>query len=201
MKAMEDKIKIILKDDEVQHSDFQVEHFIIGKQGDVWAQYKQCLREIKGRIESIRSIKDQIEVFRTKANGSRLFWPSKKNRAIDAVNKKRAIEQINNLLNDVIGTERELGRFVSLAEKLKAELGEISAERRYQLETESWKNKGIKMAAIDILATGRISNQTYDFIFSLPKDSQLELFAKLSNQQPMALLGFEPDEIRAITKK
>jgi hypothetical protein len=130
-----------------------------------------------------------------------LCWPSKtaiKKKRMKKVWKKRKLEVI---AANIIDTEREATRFAEIAEKLKTELGEITKERRYQLETESWKNKGIKMAAIDILATGRISNQTYDFIFSLPKGSQLELFSALSVKQPMALLGFEPDEIRAITKK
>jgi len=194
------QIKNTLLDYEKNHSIFQIDNFIIGKQGDLWAQYKQCLREMRGRIDNLEVLNGELELIKIEIASFKLCWPSKtaiKKKRMKKVWKKRKLEVI---AANIIDTEREAVRFAEIAEKLKGELGEITPERRYQLETESWKNKGIKMAAIDILATGRISNQTYDFIFSLPKESQLELFSKLSAKQPMALLGFEPDEIRAITK-
>lgn len=33
------------------HSRFQIEHFIIGKQGTLYAQWRQCLAEINNRLE------------------------------------------------------------------------------------------------------------------------------------------------------
>jgi len=187
----------LLYDNESRHSDFQIENFIIKKQGDKWAQYKQCLREIASRDSSIRDseARNKALVSATKKSVRFKLWR--------LLNRKKngsgpEIRLPDGNLDDL---KAELDCFLKIAEKLKGELGEITEERRYKLETESWKNKGVKMAAIDILATGRVSNQTYDFIFSLPKKSQLEVFLKLSTKQPMALLGFEPDEIRAISKK
>jgi hypothetical protein len=195
---MKKQIEDLLKDHQGHHSNFQVENFIIGCSGDLWAQYKQALREIESRYEIVFTEREDLKV--EKGRIEKYAHGVNGDTALKAI-LNRKIGGYEKRLKNVRDTSRELKRFVDLAEKLKKELGEITEERRYQLETESWKNKGIKMAAIDILATGRISNQTYDFIFSLPKESQLELFAKLSNKQPMALLGFEPDEIRAITKK
>jgi hypothetical protein len=195
-----DKTKKILEDNESRHSDFQIENFIIRGQGDQWAQYKQCLREISSRDASIRDseARNDALVLATKKSVRFRLWRFLNRKKAGGNGSWPELKLPDGNLDDL---KAELDCFLKIAEKLKAELGEISEERRYQLETASWKNKGIKIAAIDILATGRISNQTYDFIFSLPKESQLELFAKLSNKQPMALLGFEPDEIRAITKK
>ena len=150
------KIEKILVDHQELHSDFQIDNFIIGSQGDAWAQYKQCLREIKARVENIES-----------KNG-------------------KAAEE----------TERELSRFVFHALRLKEEIGELTEEKRYQLETKSWAAKGLKMAAIDLMASGRISNQTYDFLFALPKESMVDIIKKLSSKKPMELLGFEPEEIK-----
>jgi len=190
----------LLEDNESRHSDFQIENFIIKKQGDTWAQYKQCLREISSRHSSIKDSEARGKAFVSAAKKNVRFklWRFLNRKKVRGNGSVPDIKLTDGNLEDL---KAELDCFLKIAEKLKAELGEITPERRYQLETESWKNKGIKMAAIDILATGRISNQTYDFIFSLPKESQLELFSKLSAKQPMALLGFKPDEIRAITRK
>ena len=149
-------IKNLLKDYEGCHSDFQIDNFIIGSQGDAWAQYKQCLREINGRVEILES-----------------------------KSGKAAAE-----------TEKELARFIFHALRLKKEIGELTEEKRYQLETKSWAAKGLKMAAIDIMASGRISNQTYDFLFALPKESMVDIIKKLSSKKPMELLGFEPEGIK-----
>jgi hypothetical protein len=190
----------LLKDGENRHSDFQIENFIIKGQGDTWAQYKQCLREVSSRHSSIKDseARNKAMVLATKKSIRFKLWRFLNRKKAGGNGSGPELKLPDGNLDDL---KAELKCFLKIAEKLKSEIGEVSGERRYQLETESWKNKGIKMAAIDILATGRISNQTYDFIFSLPKESQLELFSALSVKQPMALLGFEPDEIRAITKK
>ena len=54
------EIKKLLNDHQELHSEFQIENFIIGNQGDKWAQYKQSLREIKARYEKLESDKMQV---------------------------------------------------------------------------------------------------------------------------------------------
>ena len=182
------QLKTILIDYEDRHSEFQIENFIIRSSGCEWFQYKQALREIDSRANIIVALHDEKKAFEFPRY--KLFFL-----------KTRRKSQLKIIEKKIFNVEAELKIFLRIAEKLKKQIGEITPERRNQLETESWKNKGIKMAAIDILATGRISNQTYDFVFSLPKESQLEIFKTVSAIQPMGILGFEPDEIRAITKK
>lgn len=164
------KINKLLEDYQELHSDFQIDNFIIGNQGDSWAQYKQCLREMKSRVESIESDKMQAEILERKPKQSKIFWPSKSNL------EKRRVEKISNRtrLNTIYAMikerERELSRFLEHAQRLKDEIGTIDQDRRYQLEIESWTAKGRKLAAIDLLSYGRISTQTLDFILSLPAD-------------------------------
>ncbi len=45
-------VEDLLKDLEFGHSDFQVEHFIVGGGITDWGKYKQALREIHGRLQS-----------------------------------------------------------------------------------------------------------------------------------------------------
>jgi len=198
---MKYKISNMLGDHHDLHSEFQIENFIIKSQGDEWAQYKQCLREIKARVENIESDKIQLKILELNKTKKPPFWFKIFKHKIIKIEGATGSDKLTSLKNTIKERERELECFVRIAEKLKDKLGDITAERRAQLEAESWKAKGLKMAALDLMSAGRISGQTLDFIFSLPKGSQLELFSKLSAKQPMALLGFEPDEIRAISKK
>jgi len=187
----------LLKNDlENRHSNFQISNFIIGKQGDPWAQYKQCLIEIKGRLDNLEKLKEDAEILKIKMEEKRFYFPTKNNVIKKRLRKRRADRQLQNILSDIIGTEREMEAFINLAKKLKEEIGELTEEKRYQLETKSWAAKGLKMAAIDILASGRISNQTYDFLFALPKESMVDIIRKLSSKKPMELLGFESEVMK-----
>jgi hypothetical protein len=190
------EIETLLKDYERSHSRFQIEHFIIGSTGDTWHQYKHALREIENRYRYLNELKDKKDIAGVPAKIKRWFF-------LRFSEKTSNIKNGDNRENDdtILDIERELNEFVKIAKKIKKDIGEITDERRQQLEFESWKNKGLKMAAIDILSSGNISNQTYDFIFSLPKKAQLEIFHKLKDNPPMNLLGFEPDEIRALSNQ
>jgi len=202
MNDITDRIDIenLLHDNESRHSDFQIDNFIIKKQGDSWAQYKQCLREISSRHESIKNNEAKAKAIKSKIRKTVRFkiW-----RLINR--KKIAGNSVEfdqpEMLKTTKNLKAELECFLKRARELKKVIGEITPEKRYELETESWKAKALKMAVIDVLSTGRISNQTYEFIFSLPKESQLEIFVMLSCKQPMEVLGFEPDEVRAIARK
>jgi len=188
---MRNIIENLLKDKQGHHSEFQIENFIVGGEGDSWAQYKQSLREIESRYETILSEREaliiekkRIENFKKDANGNRAWY----NEKIRAYHKR---------LENAKDVKRELYKFVDLALKLKEEIGEIYFEKRHQLESESWTAKGIKLAAIDFLTSGRLSAQTAEFILSLPKKSQVEVFTKISSNKPFKLLGL--NEIEAST--
>lgn len=174
------EIKKLMADYQQLHSDFQIDHFIIGNQGDRWAQYKQCLREIAARLENIRGKKAELSLFRLK-NGwrKRFCWPTKYNiekRKIAKQQRARQIEAINDIIKEY---ERELSRFLMHATELKAHFGNINRGRRQQLELESWTAKGRRMAAVDRILTGGISHQTFEFILSLPVESQNSILDKI----------------------
>ena len=64
---IDSEIKILLNDEELNHSNFQIENFIVGSQVGKWAQYKQCLREISSRFEQDRGDKcrfvEKVNIF------------------------------------------------------------------------------------------------------------------------------------------
>ena len=168
------KIDDMLKDYQEFHSEFQIKHFIIGIQGDTWAQYKQCLREVRARIESLKSDKIQLRILQSKKNKKKTFWPKWLNRRKIDISKNSNVTGtgIESLEDTIKGRERELNCFVKIAGKLKEQIGEVTDERRQQLELESWTAKGRRMVKIDQILTGRISHQTFEFVLSLPVQSQ-----------------------------
>lgn len=195
------KIKKLLLDNQELHSEFQIENFIIKSQNDEWMQYKQCLWEISGRIESISAKKHEVKLLKLDIKKFRICFPSKyhiEKRKIEKEQKQKRLKVIYDTISEY---ERELSRFVKHASELKAHFGDINRERRQQLELESWTSKGLKLMAIDILSTGAISKQTYEFVFSLPKDQQIKIFKALASYQPMEILGFSQDEIKQISPK
>jgi len=185
------EIQSLLTDYQELHSEFQIKHFIIASQGDRWAQYKQCLREIKARSESIKTEEIQLKILEASRNHKKKSWLKKLGRNKIKVENLSSLEKLTAIKNTIKEKERELECFVNIAKKLKKEIGELTETKRYQLETRSWQAKGLKMAAIDIMASGRISNQTYDFLFALPKESMVDIIRQLSMKKPMELLGFE----------
>jgi len=193
------KMQGLLEDYQELHSEFQIENFIVGNQGDRWAQYKQCLREIKARNETIISDTIQLKIIESSRKHKMFSWLKKIGRHKIEIKGAIGVDKFTALKNTIKERERELECFFKIAKKLKEEIGEITEEKRYQLESESWKNKGIKLAAIDFLCSGRLSPQTAEFILSLPKDSQVEIFTKISENKPFKLLGLDEAKIEAKT--
>jgi hypothetical protein len=65
-------------------------------------------------------------------------------------------------------TTREAALFYRVASELKAELGEITEERRIELDREEWRWWHLKRAAISKLTTGRVDETTLKNLCSLP---------------------------------
>jgi hypothetical protein len=185
------KIKKLMADNQELHSDFQIDNFIIGNQGDRWAQYKQCLREISGRRENIRLKKSEAELLRLDIDRKKIYWPSRYGRKKAKIKRQEKLKRFEDLRAIISEYERELSRFLKHALELKRHFGNINRERRQQLELESWTAKGRKMAAIDRVLTGRISHQTFEFILSLPIESQHSILDKILPDDVQARLLIE----------
>jgi hypothetical protein len=192
------KIKNLLNDYQELHSEFQINNFIIGNQGDKWAQYKQCLREIKARYVSVESDKAQLGILKTRPKQRRLFWPSKINIAKRKLEENSWQKQIQSLCDAIGERERELDCFLKQALRLKEKIGEITDERRQQLELESWTDKGRRMVAIDQILMGRPSHQTFEFVLSLPVESQNSILDKIlpNNADTKPLIESLKDEVK-----
>jgi hypothetical protein len=185
------EIKKMMVDHRELHSEFQIDHFIVGSQGDRWAQYKQCLREISGRLENIRIKKAEGKLLKLDISRWHFCWPSRYYRARAKAMRQEKIKRLA-AINDIISEyERELSRFLILARELKECFGSITKEVRDRLELDSWTAKGRRMAAIDRILTGGISHQTFEFILSLPLKSQNSILDKILPNDPERRLLIE----------
>lgn len=183
-----DDIKELLKDHVKRHSEYQIDNFIVGNQGDAWAQYKQALREIEGRYEQVISLKERIELDDIKAKPFRRFYFTRRG-AVKARIEKRVRARARLALDDNLKqTQRELDRFVKLAKALKEKIGEVDEIRRHELEIKSWFAKARKMAAVDLL-TGGLNKSTVDLIFALPRDDRRRVMVEIANRpDPLKML-------------
>jgi len=187
---MEDKIKDLLKDYESRHSEYQIDNFIVAAQGDNWSMYKQALREIASRYESLLSQKEDLELYDLQI---KFYWPFGRQAEIK---KKRRIRHRAALVESVRETERELGRFVVIATQLKEVLGIVNSEKRKKFEAGSWCQKAIRMSALDLLVNRGISHATMDFILKLSiKDRRkvINMISPAANPDPLKLLGMYED--------
>jgi hypothetical protein len=185
---MKEKIDELLIDYEKYHSRYQIEHFIVGAQGNAWAKYKQCLREIKSRWENIESMKDEKRLLELdiKELGIKKFIRirratriSESRRSIKLNASKRKLADLEESLKHTL---RELMHFISLAKRIKKDSwGEkiITGDLRKSLEAQMWFEKCTRMMAIDVIAFGQVSKTTVDMIFNMPKRERKELLAMM----------------------
>lgn len=176
-------IEKLLIDHQNRHSDFQIENFIIKSQVDAWAQYKQCLRELESRYESILEHENKQAQF-NKLKKNILLFLSRKRRAF----KARLLMDIRSGQRKIDNLQAEFDYIFKIAEKLKEQIGTVDRETRQQLEAKTWYNKGRKLAAIDLMAYGRVSTQTLEFILSLPRPDATKLLSEFQIKTPPMLL-------------
>jgi len=183
-------IKLILKDFQPMHSEFQIDNFIVGAESCPWARYKQALREIDSRWSSLVSSREDLELFDLSRSRG---WPFGRRAKIRLSRRKRSRAA---LVKNIAETERELERFVEIAIQLKDEIGPIENGKRELLEADSWRQKAVRMSALDLLVNRGISHTTMDFILKLPiKDRQMviNVISPDANPDPLRLLGMYED--------
>ena len=186
--------KKLLLDYEPRHSDFQIEHFIVGQHVSDWARYKQCLHEIHGRMEALIDLKDQLELQKLNLNGfSLLAFISDKHRQIQKIKRKKAKRRLLKIEKDIKTVSDELSKFIEIGLDLKKDIGNIgplNSGRRKELEANSWYQKAQRMASVDLMITGVISKNTMDMILSLPENYKIELLENIkSNVKAIAAVN------------
>ena len=174
-------VENLLADFRPEHSEFQMENFIVGG-GHPWGQYKQALRELSARHHGMIESGEQIKALREEAAKLRRRWFC--GRKADGAEKK-----LNRAKRERKSKAREYLTFYRIARDLKRTLGEISPQRRRELEAEMWADKARRMAAIDLISLGGLQRSTAEFITSFPAAQRKQILCELAPTNRQKLIS------------
>ena len=185
-------LKELLKDHQLYHSSFQMDNFITVRAGETqYGQYKQTLRELFKRYRGLKELyvaRELLQVDIEELEYNNVTGFVKRRNDINLAKHRMNMEDLERNISD---TEREFKRFYAQADALKAQIGELTPEKRDHLDQEMWTHKLKTMVAVDYITKGRIGENALTFIRSIPKEMRKPLLAEIKDQK--ALLDWFDD--------
>lgn len=179
-------LKELLDDHQLYHSSFQIDNFITIRAGETqYGQYKQTLRELFKRYRGLKELYVarellQVDIEELEYNNKTGFI--KRRNDINLAKHRMDMEDLERNISD---TEREFKRFYAQAWTLKAQIGELTSEKRDILDQEMWVHKLKTMVAVDYITKGRIGENALTFIRSIPMEIRKPLLAEIKDQKTL----------------
>lgn len=169
-----------LQDHQSAHSDFQMDYFITVKSGGTpYGCYKQALRELSKRtrgIEQLRFDRERLLVDIAELEARQRKWiRGRFARMRDAIDLRQKRSQLAEMDRAIDETRREHDRFLQHAEHYRATVGELTDERRAELDADMWEHRIRCMAALDLMTCGRLQRNTIEFLVSIPREMRQRL--------------------------
>lgn len=176
----------LLRDHQSLHSDLQIDAWILNEGNPTdWGRYQQSLRELhsrRGAVESLTREADLALLDLEQCRRSRpWFGSARRQRWATQLEQQRC--RLRDVLASLAEHRRELERFHAAANVLRASLGEITPERRAELDRELWLARIQQMAAVEIVANGRIGPQLVKMVAALPADLRRRAIAQTRDKQ------------------
>jgi len=181
-------IDTLLNDHQMYHSDLQMDGFITaGNGGTEYGMYKHALRELYKRTRGLRELyiakeRTLIDIEEKEAKKTEGFASRRKR--LDLLELNGRLEET---IRNIRDTEREYQRFYSQAYSLKQRLGELTTERRKQLDCEMWVYNLKSKMALQLLCGGRISPDTIELVHALPLTQKREALAVLNDPETLKI--------------
>ena len=186
----------LFEDCQKWHSNYQIDHFVLGSHATPWGTYKQCLRELRTRVVSLRTevieraqLAIDVDELESTARAHDEYTSEfdKKRAALDADLKWIQLNEKDYALHH---RAREIRRFWAHASVLKAHLGNLSEEDREALERSYWWNHAHRLLALDLYVGRAPSRATLEIIASMGSNERTGLFESLkgSADKPEQLL-------------
>lgn len=194
-------IRELLADDEPGQSEFQLDHFVVARNGcTLYGRYKQTLRELAGRVEAVRSValeRRRVALEIERLVSQRCFRRTTRQlRELELVQKRT---EWHALCKQFATARRELKHFYRLACRLKSQLGPLDAGARRVLDAHMWQTKIKAMAAMDFFCCGRLRERTVELLLSLPLPIRRQLIERIKD--PKSLMAwfesYEPHYLEA----
>ena len=137
------KLNDLLADHQLYHSEFQQDYLITARAGGTtYGQYKQALRELFKRKRGLEELYSErelliIDIEELEATTSDNEFDQGRN----DVKFKQKRGHLYDMDKNVADTEREFKRFYQQAVALKGVIGELTEERRRELDEDMWRYK------------------------------------------------------------
>lgn len=183
----------LFQDHTIYHTSFQIDNFIVGKTGvTLYGMYKQALRELYSRWESLKVETIDIRILRLEISEleNRIETKPKTERAkLELLKKRLALDSNERQISHRI---REFCRFYYQAIFMKGVFGELTKEDHEKLDREMWIAKIRRHIVVDVLSGGRVSNATIETILGLPDDLKSTLLSDV--EQPHQLVSAEREK-------
>lgn len=181
-----ENIEGLLVDFQAKHSNLQMGAFIVDKSahGHPYGRYMQALRELHSRYAHVQNLQWDIRE-------SSLDLADLLDVGLDTdLRTPLAIERLEHKLSAMRDTlaevKRELEFFHAAASECKLLVGELTPERRDNLDREFWVHRLRFKAAVDIFREGRPSIGVVESVASLPTEMREAVIQFL---QPAAAKG------------
>lgn len=185
----------LLRDHQTGMSKFQDDYLVTTRAGGtLYGQYKQSLREVYKRFRGLRQqianhkrleieLEElQFEISELEGSVSLKDDFTRRKKVVDLQEKTMLMEESNRAISD---TKREFINFYRQAMYLKDEVGELTDERRDQLDTEMWLFKIKEMATIDYVTSGKLRNSTFEFLHALPDKLKIKVLPEIKNPEKL----------------
>lgn len=159
----------ILNDHRTGQDSTQLGSFVLGGRTP-WGVYKQAIRELYKRIRGLRQmITDRDLILIDIEELEELSKGDDRAARRAQINLRAKMGSLEEISRGIADTKREAALFYEQAAELKSFLGEISEERRRQLDREEWKWWHLKRVAVQ-----GITELTIENLISLPTAERLE---------------------------
>ena len=186
----------LLDDHRLYHSEWQMDYFITGQSGGTaYGMYQHALRELFKRYRGLKELYASRELLLIDiaelSNGGMCGWLrntfARQRKAINLAQKKLGFEDLERNIKD---TTREFLHFYGQAATLKEQLGELTPERKVELEADTWRHRVKMMAAKDLLSQGRISANVFDMVIATPREWRDSVMQEITQDDGKPLLDW-----------
>lgn len=185
-------LDVLLQDHRLYHSELQQDYFITKRSGGtIYGQYKQALRELYKRFRGLKGLYYERDLM--KIDIEELMWKIEDREFIRSVfdEKRNKLElekkklDLIELSKNIEDTEREFKRFYQQAFSLKKVIGELTEEKRNELDKEMWIYKLKEMCCVDFISNGRVKNTTLELINCLDLVDRKPILEIIKNKEQL----------------
>ena len=167
----------LLADFQEGATQFQMRQFNVIQTGVTpWGQYVQAMRELKTRRDVLELLTlQQVELDLRIAKDC--HWPKRCRRRFVPFGRREHLlrmtvyQREGKALKDQLATtRREELEYRAIVTVLKEQIGEVTPERRHELDVDKWVHDVARRAYLDKVCTGALAHGTAEILYAAPME-------------------------------